>query len=210
MCHHSLPSLLTPINDKSTIRWLLKMVIGLTLVFYLLLSFTAMFRFTVEELTETDGLYTLNFADYHVHTVSRGLEFFPVFVLSANFPIIAITLRNNLKTLLNTTVKGFVSEPNTKYFYPLLAVGPPIIVAYFTDNVAMLVSYTGSYAGVGIQYVIPAILVMKARRLETNQKLRFKGAPIHRASCTNPRWIYGVIGWSCLCWVIVSYNIATS
>ncbi len=50
--------------------------------------------------SDLDDLYTLNFKHFHVAFVSYFLGLFPVFVLSANFPILAITLRNNVKTLL--------------------------------------------------------------------------------------------------------------
>jgi hypothetical protein len=63
---------------------------------------------------------------------------------SANFPIIAITLRNNLKQLLTRKDKPF-SPAFDRYFFPLIAIGPPIMVAFFTENVKFLVSFTGSY-----------------------------------------------------------------
>ena len=63
---------------------------------------------------------------------------------SANFPIIAITLRNNLKQLLTRKDKPF--HPTfDRFFFPLIAIGPPILVAFFTENVKFLVSFTGSY-----------------------------------------------------------------
>ena len=66
---------------------------------------------------------------------------------------------------------------------------------------------TGSYAGVGIQYVIPALLVLRARGMEPN--LMAKGAPIHRAFCYDSKWIYGLLIWSVGCWVVVSYKLIT-
>lgn len=213
MCHHSLPSLLTPINDKSegAIRWLLSTVLGCTLVFYLLLCFTASFRFTVEELERSAGLYTLNFAEYHFKFIARGLEFFPVFVLSANFPIIAITLKNNLKTLTGHIIAEHFSERSQEWLYPILAVGPPICVAYYTQNVGALVGYTGAYAGCGIQYVIPALLVHTAREKERNGSVPgAKGdSTIHRSWCRDPMWVYGVCIWSVFCWVVVTFNLVT-
>jgi hypothetical protein len=47
------------------------------------------------------------FADYPVKFCAIYLQLFPVFVLSTNFPIIAITLRNNL-TVLGDKLKGSV------------------------------------------------------------------------------------------------------
>lgn len=56
MCHHSLPSLITPINRKQKIYWLLFSDYALILAFYSLLSFTGAFTFN-----NLQDIYTLNF-----------------------------------------------------------------------------------------------------------------------------------------------------
>lgn len=35
--------------------------------------------------------------------------------------------------------------------YALVALLPPLVVAFFTEDVSMLVGFTGAYAGLGIQ-----------------------------------------------------------
>eukprot|EP01147_Barroeca_monosierra_P009219 gene9219-1505_t len=161
MCHHSLPSLLTPIKNKSRLKLVLSLDFLLCFGFYALLSLTAVFRFTDGTLKD---LYTLNFQDFPSSFISYFLALFPVFTLSANFPIIAITLRNNLQHLLERPEKPFPPAVR-RIILPLLAIGPPILVGYFTENVGFLVSFTGSYAGVAIQYIIPTLLCFFARRM---------------------------------------------
>ena len=56
MCHHSLPTLITPISKKKNIYWLIFSVYILILGFYLLLSFTGSYTFDVLQ-----DMYTLNF-----------------------------------------------------------------------------------------------------------------------------------------------------
>ena len=56
MCHHSLPSLVTPMSRKKNIYWLLFADYGLILSFYLLLSFTGSYTFQ-----KLKDIYTLNF-----------------------------------------------------------------------------------------------------------------------------------------------------
>jgi len=76
------------------------------------------------------------------------LTLFPVFTLSTSFPIITIKLR--IRRLL----------------FPLLAIIPPTLVAMNTNNISSLVDITGSYdGGVGVQYVIPALMAYYARKL---------------------------------------------
>ena len=91
------------------------------------------------------------------------LALFPVFTLSTNFPIISITLRENLKALFRLVLaKWYGSKPFPflvdRIFFPLLALIPPLAIAFGTTNVEVLVSITGSFPGVGVQYVIPATL----------------------------------------------------
>ena len=56
MCHHSLPSLITPIRNKSRLTAVLAGDYILILVFYAILSFTGIFTFS-----SIEDLYTLNF-----------------------------------------------------------------------------------------------------------------------------------------------------
>lgn len=56
MCHHSLPSLVTPINNKQRLYTLILGDYLLILAFYCLLAFTGIFAFR-----EINDLYTLNF-----------------------------------------------------------------------------------------------------------------------------------------------------
>jgi amino acid permease len=117
MCHHSLPSLVTPIDKKRNINWLIASDFLLVLMFYMLLAFTGIFAFS-----ELNDLYTLNFAPvkgevWYLAVVHYFLSLFPVFTLSTNFPIITITLRNNLKALFLTegkieSVQSSVSDPS--------------------------------------------------------------------------------------------------
>ena len=48
--------------------------------------------------------------------------------------------------------------------FPLLALVPPVGVAFATNSLELLVGITGSYAGAGIQYIVPAFLVFFARK----------------------------------------------
>lgn len=92
----------TPISRKGRINALLMSDYLVILCFYLLLSITGIFTFS-----EINDLYTLNFQPkpgepWHLLAIHYFLSLFPVFTLATNFPIIAITLRNNLKALFLT------------------------------------------------------------------------------------------------------------
>ena len=208
MCHHSLPSLVTPIKNKSRIFHLFATDYLLALMFYALLSFTGIFAFQ-----HIEDVYTLNFIpdpcedSKTVITNSMFIKYFlvlfPVFTLSSNFPIIAVTLRNNLKTLFYKKERPF-SWFVDKIFFPLLALLPPLGIALFTDRVDFLVGITGSYAGAAIQYIIPSMLVYYARKdiLVINNPMPNKQKSYFR----NQFWIWIVMFWAGISLIFVTVN----
>lgn len=97
MCHHSIPSVISPIKNKNKI--LLKVAAIFLLVFTLLmcLCMTGVFAFP-----KVNELYTINFTPTQdtgsfYRLIDLILILFPVLTISISFPVIAITLRNNLQ-----------------------------------------------------------------------------------------------------------------
>jgi len=114
---------------------------------------------------------------------------------------ISITLRNNLKAL------GY--RENRQYpfwldriLFPLLALIPPMCIAMATNQVEVLVGITGFYAGTGIQYVIPALLVFYARK-------QLDSIPVSNAHASPFRsfiWVIFVCVWAAVCIIFVTVN----
>lgn len=204
MCHHSLPSLVTPIKNKNRLYSILVGDYLLILGFYFLLAFTGIFAFR-----DINDLYTLNFQPssedswllYYLHMF---LSLFPVFTLSTNFPIIAITLSNNLKSLFLTEGRMYSYWTRT-FLFPLLALAPPTAVAMATHSLEFLVGLTGSYAGAGIQYVVPAALVYYARQ-QSNEALGVGVRNQHRSPFSSRYWVVFVQVWAATCVVFVTWN----
>lgn len=221
MCHHSLPSLVAPIRDKSGLHKMLSADYMLIASFYLLLALTGAFAFA-----HLEDLYTLNFiptakqSDIFLLFIEYFLALFPVFTLSTSFPIIAITLRNNLEALFlgTTSVPGYIHNEGYPSFgqfilrrctFPLMAILPPIVITYFTDSLASLVSFTGSYAGTGIQYIIPVALVWKARK--TCRSILGQGIINEfRSPFQSVGWLIFVFVWSVTSVVFVTVNFLTN
>ena len=169
MCQHSLPGMVTPMRGKKWVYLMLAGDFATTLLFYLLLTITGSFAFKSCNMRE---LYTLDFFRPGDGTflliIGTYLALFPVFTLSTNFPIIAVTLRENLKSLARLVLKLLKIEKDIPklvniFLFPILALIPPLIISYATQQDDLLVSITGSFPGVGVQYVIPAALVLMGR-----------------------------------------------
>jgi len=130
------------------------------------------------------------------------LTLFPVFTLSANFPLIAITLRNNLILLLPPIVEG--RPMLQQILFSLVATVPPICVAFATKDVDLLVNITGSYAGLGIMFVIPAFLVLYSRK-----KLALVAPDEqnpHRSPFAGVIWIYVILAACVLSVGLMTFN----
>lgn len=208
MCQHSLPSLITPISSKRHITRLVFLDYALILAFYGLLSFTAIFCFRGDSLMD---MYTLNFARCDIvglAAVRFFLGLFPVFTISTNFPIIAVTLRNNWKTLFHRE-GGTYPWVVDRVVFPTITLVPPILVAFCTHDLESLVGITGAYAGTGIQYVIPAFLVYLCRR-DTQLAFGYGTVNKHRSPFRHTFWVAFVLLWAFSCFFFVTANIVLS
>jgi len=142
MCHHSLPQMATPIRNKSAIYRLFAVDYLLIFLFYVTICFTAVFTFA-----NIEDLYTLNFGPEDALStknpitrcavVQYFLASFPVFTISTSFPIIGITLRNNLKTFFVLFRRDDTPFPwlVDRVAFPLLTISVPVAIAFGTTNV---------------------------------------------------------------------------
>ncbi|XP_035743034.1 transmembrane protein 104 homolog isoform X2 [Vespa mandarinia] len=210
MCHHSLPALVAPIANKSMLNRSLALDYVLIASFYLLLALTGAFAFE-----HLDDLYTLDFGPRGSGDCSKStnifmliieyfLALFPVFTLSTSFPIIAITLRNNLQSLFlyDDTSYNFCLR---RLIFPILAILPPYLIAMSTKDLSKLVGITGSYAGTCIQYLIPTFLVYYARK-KTNKIIGLGVINKFASPFSSNFWLIFVTIWAIASMFLVSVN----
>ncbi|XP_033333594.1 transmembrane protein 104 homolog [Megalopta genalis] len=209
MCHHSLPALVAPIANKVTLTRFLALDYFIIACFYLLLALTGAFAF--EHLND---LYTLDFSprgsgdcstsnNVFIILIEYFLSLFPVFTLSTSYPIIAITLRNNLQSLyLNDDSSHLCLR---KFLLPILAVMPSYLIAMSTKDLSILVGITGSYAGAVIQYLIPTFLVYYARQ-KTSKVIGLGVVNKFASPFSSNFWLIFVIIWAIACMILVSVN----
>lgn len=207
MCHHSLPALVAPISNKGTLNRSLAFDYLLIAFFYLILALTGTFAFA-----HVDDLYTLDFdpnggeniSNLFVKIIDYFLTLFPVFTLSTNFPIIAITLRNNLQTLFFSQNRNY--NIAIKIIIATSVILLPYSVAKYTKDLSILVGITGSYAGTGIQYLIPTFLIYFARR-HTSETIGLGITNKFASPFKSNYWLIFVFVWSIACMILVSVNL---
>ena len=96
MCHHSVPSIILPLADKRKTLQVVLVDYVIVLFYCGIIVFSAVLNKPASAILP---LYTLNFSDHSVTVLAKFLSLYPVFTLSSNFPLICITLRNNLMAL---------------------------------------------------------------------------------------------------------------
>ncbi|KAK6759793.1 hypothetical protein RB195_021392 [Necator americanus] len=229
MCHHSIPSLVTPMSSKSGIFGKLSCVYLLVLCFYFTLSLTGSFAFA-----HVQDVYTLNFLHDDLTSVfyficDHFLALFPVFTLTTNYPIVGITLINNIRVLrdLITPTDSLQSEEESlleddgehddrarrsnrslqvsDVLIPFLVIGFPTMISFFTDNVLMLATVTGSYPGVGVQFLIPCLLVMRARTY-AKSVLNFPVPKKFASPFQSNYWPYAIFLWAAFAIIMATVN----
>ncbi|RHY28926.1 hypothetical protein DYB32_007403, partial [Aphanomyces invadans] len=202
--HSSLPGIIAPISKKRAVRSIFLGAFIAVFVLYIVLSFSATFRYLPEHIQD---VYTLNFTTYPNAFIAYFLSLFPVFTLSTTFPIIAITLRENLRTLFHANSSQHVSDMT---LFALLAIVPPLVIAFFTEDVGMLVGITGAYAGLAIQWVIPASFVycLRQRLDEVGKSLKLQGAPKNpfASSFGGVGWLALLMGLSAVSLLVITYT----
>eukprot|EP01121_Diplochlamys_sp_Union-15-3_P020436 TRINITY_DN7976_c0_g2_i3.p1 TRINITY_DN7976_c0_g2~~TRINITY_DN7976_c0_g2_i3.p1 ORF type:complete len:478 (+),score=25.49 TRINITY_DN7976_c0_g2_i3:55-1488(+) len=214
MCHHSLPGIIAPMRDKASLKRLLAFDLIAVFLTYAILGCVALISFGDITNPTCDNkrgppcsiqkLFTFNFTSYKIRFLADYLALFPVFTLSTNFPLIAITLRNNIMSLFKLSDR---SRREFSAFFSLATWAPPIAIAAITDDVHKLVDFTGAYAGLFIMFIFPALIVYYGRR-KTDIRFGFE------SSKKNPQyspfsypfpsfWVFFILGFSLLSLVLV-------
>ena len=120
----------------------------------------------------------------------------------------------NLKAMLHQKVSRLVSTHGggeraqriaVNVGFPLLTVVPPVFVSFFTQDVAMLVGITGSYAGMAIQWLFPAWIVWSARASWRAKDESYDTANYQVSPFTSSVWIYLIFAWSGICFCFTTY-----
>jgi hypothetical protein len=90
--------------------------------------------------------------------------------------------------------------------FALCAAIPPFIIGIFVQNVSLLVNVTGSFPGIGIQYVVPALFVLASRHMLDKFGVD-RSVNSYKSPVRDNFWVYGVLAWSAFSVGLATYNI---
>jgi amino acid permease len=152
MVHHSLPGLISPLEDQLDGPKVLRNAYAISYVLYLVLGYTGLRAFGYG----INPLYSLNFD-------APALKSYPLLML-AIYPIVAITLRNNVLAFCSLGNEGAVGILATTAVAVL-----PCAVAAITSDVQAVVAIFSGYFGLTLMLLFPPFLALRSRAfLEAN------------------------------------------
>uniref|UniRef100_A0A914H0D6 Amino acid transporter transmembrane domain-containing protein n=1 Tax=Globodera rostochiensis TaxID=31243 RepID=A0A914H0D6_GLORO len=212
MCHHSIPGLITPIRNKEHLSAKLTSVYALVYLFYCAISMTGSFTFeNVQDIYTINFLHD----DQTAITLCNNIRVLGTLLdrckrvggvdranasavgeereaLLGDFPNAPHQMDNNSSHLPHFSPLATLSLPHSllykfKHFgIPFLVVTLPALISFITDNVLLLASITGSFPGVGVQFVLPAFLILGARRTLSARLGGLSSVPVHSPLALRP------------------------
>lgn len=170
MVHHSIPGLISPLEHQADAPQVVWKAYSISYVLYLILGYTALRAFG--DVIET--LYSMNFIS--VPIVGPLLCAYPL-LMFAIYPIVAITLRNNMINALGLSPPDpeRLCAPSTVFFTTIVVV-LPCVVAALTNNVQAVVSISAGYFGISLMlFFMPLLMLYSRRALHADDRLALDG-----------------------------------
>lgn len=176
MIHHSIPGLVFPLRRHRSAAKAIARSYLLAYLIYFVLGFLALLSFSDVQWStcpnfpshpcDIQALFNTNFASSDFQWAAKFIVCYPILVISV-FPLVAITLRNNLKALCGAQTAPAARAGGVDWRtlgFTSLAVGPPFLVASVTRDVQVVMTYVGGYFGLSLMFLVPTLLVLYARR----------------------------------------------
>lgn len=161
MVHHSLPGFLAPLEPQADAKKVIYTSYLVAYSIYLILALTALSAFG----GQVPALYNLAFQhqDSVPFIMTQFLHAYPLTTFSV-YPIVAITMRNNLLNALQLDPPNPENLKTKDYIATLSVVILPGMVAYLTTDVQSIVRIFSGYFGLSLMLFVPSALVHWARK----------------------------------------------
>ena len=210
------PGLVAPMSSKRGIYRVIFIDFVSALFLQLAMIYVTLFAFPGDEIEVLNILtfFKPEASDSFDWRLAIGsvLVFLPILTLCSSFPVAAIILRKNIKAATLFTIKGITKKDIKipvvidRLLFPLLAIVPPFIISYVSQDIELIGSITGAFPGIFIQCVMPAAFVLAAR-YKIKKALGVYDNP-YKAPLGNIVFVVVVLGWSVISVVMMSINLA--
>ena len=167
---HSIPGLMAAIdpNKRKSVKQVFGAALTTSCFLYIILGVTMALYFGSTILPSSN----LNFVDFNfgmgepsnamANILSYTIVLFPVFGSISVYPLIAITLSNNLHVSTARFTGWTQDDRKAKIFWRLIAAVPPILLSLLVRNLSTIIQFSGLFA-VPIAYLFPALLQLYSK-----------------------------------------------
>ncbi|KDO18763.1 hypothetical protein SPRG_15926 [Saprolegnia parasitica CBS 223.65] len=204
---HSVPGLLAPLSraNQPKAAQIFGSALVTTTLFYLGLGLTCCYYFG-DRISSSVNLNWANFTwgldpvPVWARCLTALVVLFPALDTLSVFPLIAITLGDNLAVSLRQC-STFLSRSQVRIFCRLVAALPPLVIAVLVSDLSVTLQISGVF-GVYVAFLAPALLQFVARREDPRNNMysgRFSGDP----------YIYLVLLFGVVAFGILSFQIGT-
>jgi len=173
--HYNVPDIVNPVRNKAILNRIVSGAQMCAFSFYIILSLLAASYFG----NATQPLVTLNWRTFTAQDGGWGgslehrppiavvvqliVMLFPVFDMMSVFPLIAITLGNNIYSVMPDNVKSMLSEKKGKILSRLLAAIPPLFLAGVFGEIDKIFEIAGIFSFWPV-LIWPPVLYLLSRK----------------------------------------------
>lgn len=162
--HHSIPSISEPVIEKKSLASIFYVTLGCCFIAYSSIALTVSLFFGDDTLSSSN----LNWTEYGHNSsgityfvkrcVSTFVVIFPAVDVASAFPLNAVTLGNNLFSMVfGKFTNGYEKSKSLKIVCRLLAAVPPLVLSALVSDLGQITDYTG-IAGFFIAFIFPPLL----------------------------------------------------
>ncbi|KAH3743218.1 amino acid transporter [Pelomyxa schiedti] len=182
--HYNLASAVTPVKDKRYLRRIVVFAEATAFFFNVMVGIICAVNFN----STTHSLIVLNWATYTgrhggwgagstlwwAYIIQALVLIFPVINIFSNFPLVCITVGNNMHTFIPTTwYPRFGGVKVTRGICRAIAAIPPIIAAAILGDLSVIFTVTGLF-GFFLVFFIPSAFNLLSKVYMSKHNLRVK------------------------------------
>ena len=177
--HHSIPALSDPVIDKKELAGIFTATLIFCFFAYTAIGLSVSIFFGSNTLSSSNlnwvhyGHNSYGFSYFMKRVVATFIIMFPGLDVASAFPLNAVTLGNNLFSVVyGKRVHTLKASRGHKIAFRLLGAIPPLIMAAIVSDLGQITDYTG-VTGFGIAFIFPSLLSYYSL-----QKLKTRGLSV--------------------------------
>ncbi|KAL0248513.1 hypothetical protein GEMRC1_003749 [Eukaryota sp. GEM-RC1] len=207
MCHHSLASTITPLNDHKHAFPVLRRSFYADGHFLHCSLFNRCHCANSPSGTcQIQDLYLQNFASHDYRIIAWSLMLFPLAIFVTLYPMIVMTLKQNLEQFLPFKPDSTLKRP----FCTSFSIIVPLSIGLVFSDLKAVIGLVGTFCGSWIMFGFPCLFAFYARRVARREFPNTVDLNCFASNFSSNRWIYLVFGFFSIIFGVPVYRLVAS